>query len=212
MATSAVRFPRKANPGAAKGGRREAIPLAALRVLGLHGSRGLTHRAIDQHLGMPIGTTSAYFRRREDLIGAALRELFRIDLDRLDRVIERLLGDGRKPTLDDVAAFFAGMMREVRFETDDAMKLARYECFLLARRDPEADRLLREMFDTRQERDCQLFASLGASDPMASAVRLGFVVRGAFFTLAFLPEPSERLDLLDEAYFKREILAALASA
>lgn len=193
----------------AKGNRREAIGRGALRVLGLYGSRGLTHRAIDQHLGLPMGTTSAYFRRREDLVGAAIQELFRVDIERLDAVIERLLGSARTPTLDDVAGFFAGMLNEVRFGTDDVSKLARYECFLLARRDPGADQLLKAMFDQRQERDTQLFSSLGAKDPINAAIRFGFAVRGAFFSLAFLPEPAERLDQLGEAYFRRELLAAM---
>jgi AcrR family transcriptional regulator len=59
-------------------GRREALLDAAIAVLGRHGMRGLTHRAVNAEAGVPPGTVSNYFPTREALLGGVV-----------DRVVER---------------------------------------------------------------------------------------------------------------------------
>ncbi len=49
--------------------RRHALADAGLRVLAESGARGLTHRAVDTEAGVPLGTTSNYFRSRDALLG-----------------------------------------------------------------------------------------------------------------------------------------------
>jgi DNA-binding transcriptional regulator YbjK len=49
--------------------RRHALADAGLRVLADSGARGLTHRAVDTEAGVPLGTTSNYFRSRDALLG-----------------------------------------------------------------------------------------------------------------------------------------------
>lgn len=48
--------------------RRSALADAGIAVLAREGSRGLTHRAIDEEADVPQGTTSNYFRSRDALI------------------------------------------------------------------------------------------------------------------------------------------------
>lgn len=60
--------------------RRELAAGAALSVLAAHGSRGLTHRAVDTEAGLPPGSTSNYFRTRSSLLEAALRRHIELDL------------------------------------------------------------------------------------------------------------------------------------
>ena len=50
--------------------RRRAILEAATTVLAHHGNRGRTHRAVDREAGLPEGSSSAYYRTREALLGA----------------------------------------------------------------------------------------------------------------------------------------------
>ncbi|GAA1923243.1 TetR/AcrR family transcriptional regulator [Nocardioides hwasunensis] len=50
--------------------RRREILAAATTVLAQQGNRGLTHRAVDREAGLPEGSSSAYFRTRDALIGA----------------------------------------------------------------------------------------------------------------------------------------------
>lgn len=50
--------------------RRREILAAATTVLARTGNRGLTHRAVDREAGLPEGSSSAYFRTRDALLGA----------------------------------------------------------------------------------------------------------------------------------------------
>lgn len=50
--------------------RRHEILSAATTVLARSGTRGLTHRAVDREAGLPEGSSSAYFRTRDALMGA----------------------------------------------------------------------------------------------------------------------------------------------
>ncbi|MFM2373043.1 MAG: hypothetical protein RIS85_2765 [Pseudomonadota bacterium] len=192
-----------------RGQRRRAIAQAALEILGTHGSKGLTHRAIDHHLNFPDGTTSAYFRRREDLIGAVVRELFQSDFTRYDTSIGELIASNQALTLEDAVSFFHDLVQNVRLRISETTQLARYECFLLARRDKEANRLLQDLFAAREQLDERIFRMIGATDPKDAAARLGYTLRGVFFTIAFLPEPTDRLDLVDRAFIRREIVTAM---
>ena len=69
--------------------KREQVLDAAIELLGTKGSRGLTHRGVDEIAAMPTGSTSNYFRTRETLLaGVAGRLVERdhsdwADLDRL---------------------------------------------------------------------------------------------------------------------------------
>lgn len=62
--------------------RRREILAAAMIVLARQGNRGLTHRAVDREAGLAEGSSSAYYRSRDALIGALG-----------DFVAERLAGD-----------------------------------------------------------------------------------------------------------------------
>src|SRR5690606_3757177 len=55
--------------------RRDRLGDAAIEVLASEGSRGLTHRAVDQRAGLPTGTTANYYRSRESLLTAAAERI-----------------------------------------------------------------------------------------------------------------------------------------
>ena len=55
--------------------RRRILADAGLELLAEEGSRGLTHRAVDRLAGVPIGTTSNYFRDRETLIAGLVERI-----------------------------------------------------------------------------------------------------------------------------------------
>ncbi|TDQ47252.1 TetR/AcrR family transcriptional regulator [Actinorugispora endophytica] len=48
--------------------RRAALLDGAIEVLAREGARGLTQRAVDKEAAVPVGTTSNYFRNRDDLL------------------------------------------------------------------------------------------------------------------------------------------------
>lgn len=52
--------------------RRDDLLDAAISLLGEHGVRGLTHRAVDAAAGLPAGSTSNYFRTKDALLSAVV--------------------------------------------------------------------------------------------------------------------------------------------
>lgn len=117
--------------------RRRTIADAGLRVLAQDGSRGLTHRAVDDAAGVPTGTTSNYFRSRDALIAGLV-----------DRIGERL-----SPTPQDIAAratdtpsreLFADYLRDIvrRLTDDREVTLALFELRLESTRRPELAAIL----------------------------------------------------------------------
>jgi AcrR family transcriptional regulator len=112
--------------------RRRLLADAGLGVLAREGSRGLTHRAIDQAAGVPVGTTSNYFRSREALIAG---------------LVERI-GERIGPTEEDIArrdaerpsrALFADYLRDIvrRLTAEREVTLALFELRLESSRRPE---------------------------------------------------------------------------
>lgn len=116
--------------------RRTAIADAAIHTLALAGSRGLTHRAVDRAAGLPLGSTSYYFRSRADLLRAAVDRLAELDSAALQ------LEDG-----DSLADDLARVVDQFLTSERDRV-LARYELALEAVRRPE----LRELMDTGTRR------------------------------------------------------------
>jgi DNA-binding transcriptional regulator YbjK len=117
--------------------RRTALADAGITVLAREGSRGLTHRAVDAEAGVPVGTTSNYFRNRESLItglferiGARLAPA-QADLDA--RASEQ-------PSRELFAAYVRDIVR--RLTTNREVTLALYELRLEAARRPELAALL----------------------------------------------------------------------
>jgi DNA-binding transcriptional regulator YbjK len=60
-------------------GRRARIADAAITTLAERGSRGLTHRAVDEAASLPTGSTSYYYRSRAELLQAAVSRLAELD-------------------------------------------------------------------------------------------------------------------------------------
>ncbi|MEU1949413.1 TetR/AcrR family transcriptional regulator, partial [Streptomyces sp. NPDC020125] len=143
--------------------RAELIADTALGLLAERGMRGLTHRAVDEAAGLPLGSTSNHARTRAALLKAAVRRLAQREAevltpDEMPRSAEAA-PDGADPVAEvDRAARVAEVDRAARVaEAADALSLAlhrsltaqrdlliaRYELALEATRRPE----LREFYD-----------------------------------------------------------------
>lgn len=132
-------------PDSEAASRRELAAHAALSVLAAQGSRGLTHRAVDNQAGLPPGSTSNYFRTRSALLEAALRRHIELDLPPAELVAQLDAAD-----LDQEQArelLFAALARVIDPEARP-MIAARYELMLEATRREE----LREIYNRSRER------------------------------------------------------------
>lgn len=105
--------------------RRTQIADAIIETLAREGSRGLTHRAVDDTAGLPRGSTSYYLRTRASLLDAAVDRLAQTDAIALRR--------RRGETLAELLARLVEQLRSA----DRDRTLARYELSLEAVRRPE---------------------------------------------------------------------------
>ncbi|PJJ57729.1 TetR family transcriptional regulator [Mumia flava] len=121
---------------APKDDRRTRIADAVIQTLAERGSRGLTHRAIDEHLDLPAGSTSYYARSRADLLACAVPRLAALDARALARHQE-------SGPLDAIRA----VLRASRRGDGRARTLARYELVLESVRRPDLQAALAEGTD-----------------------------------------------------------------
>lgn len=75
--------------------RRTAILDAAIEVLSTEGGRGLTHRAIDRRLDLPLGSTANHFSTRDALLRAVTDRLLELVIVDLEPIPERRLSKDR---------------------------------------------------------------------------------------------------------------------
>ncbi|MBX3093245.1 MAG: TetR family transcriptional regulator [Cryobacterium sp.] len=115
--------------------RREEIADAGIRLIAGRGLRALTHRAIDNELGLAVGSTSYYARTRRELIALIAHRL-------AHRTRDDLTASPVPPKLDvpTAAAMMAALLDEMSRRSPD--HLARFALLLELRDDDELHALL----------------------------------------------------------------------
>lgn len=117
--------------------RRSELADAAIAVLAREGARGLTHRAVDRHAGVPAGTTSNYFRSRAALLeGLTARIGERLSPE--PEVLAELAS--HPPGLDSYARHVRDIARRLLRDRD--VTLAWFELRLESARRPEVAALM----------------------------------------------------------------------
>lgn len=145
--------------------RQAALSDAGLRLIARDGLRGLTHRAVDAEAGVPLGSTSYYFRTRDELVSACVRRIVELD------VFEVSAGGvaEHRVTADQLAQMGADLMW--RWITADADRhLARYELLLHSRRRPELAGQLHAAVDRLRSAVAAVLATQGCAEPERTAV------------------------------------------
>jgi DNA-binding transcriptional regulator YbjK len=167
-------------------GRFEVIADAAIALVAELGMRGLTHRAVDVRAGLPVGSTSAYFRTRKALIEALVRRI--ADLDRADLERRALPADASPATfperlgagdLDELAGQIAALL-DGWLTTGRTRTLARYACLLEATHHPELRTILAYGNASRAQARA-LLAAAGAEDPDVAGAHFVACVDGLLF-------------------------------
>jgi DNA-binding transcriptional regulator YbjK len=164
--------------------RRTEILDGALGVLAEQGMRGLTHRAVDAAAGLPVGSTSYYFRSRSALVTGCVARLLELDLETEVPAVAQAA-----PDVDAVAEVLTrvglAMAVDQRHRT-----LARYELSLAAVRDPDLRAELVRGGDTIRRLGAATLAALGADDPRGAADEVAAVLDGLVFA-ALVRGPQE---------------------
>ena len=165
--------PRKNGMDAAE--RRVEAVDAAIEVLAKRGARGLTHREIDRSLQWPIGSTTNYYPRRNDLLTAIAARIIQRDLEDF-AVLETDLANRGDMTVDLLAwrlvrLFEYWVSPEHRYRT-----LARAEILFETTRNQEVETAARDQMVIAESSFHRIFATLGSADPVGSAQLLSFLV------------------------------------
>jgi DNA-binding transcriptional regulator YbjK len=158
----ASRGKKRKAPDPAK--RRVEIADAALTVLGSAGSRGLTHRAVDEAAALPPGSTSNYFRTREALLEAAARRHLELDMPPAE-LLEALTQDKAPLTREQLKALIFAALEPVLAEATRGRLLARYELTLESSRRRELRVVMDELRRTVTELTTIALRRSGCEEP-----------------------------------------------
>jgi DNA-binding transcriptional regulator YbjK len=171
--------------------RRTRIADAVITVLAERGSRGLTHRAVDEVAGLPTGSTSYYFRSRAELLAAAVPRLADLDAAALDRG-----GDPRQRLVQILGDSLHGAGR--------TRTLARYELVLEATRRPEIHRALAAGTERMLEALAALFPSGPPEEAQTRARDMLAFIDGLLLASVTSPEqqrsPTDLADALTRVF------------
>ncbi|MBO2457939.1 TetR/AcrR family transcriptional regulator [Actinomadura violacea] len=180
--------------------RRRVLAEAAIGTLARAGTRGLTHRAVDETAGLPPGSCSYYFRTRQALLQAAVEHLAETDLAEM---AERPPLD-RPATLDDVAGQAAALIAHWAGAGRDRV-LARYELVLESTRRPELRTVLEAAAARHRALMGDILAAAGAPVPAGRVPALIACLDGLLHDQVAGPAPLPAPEL-------REALATLLTS
>ncbi|BAL88281.1 putative TetR-family transcriptional regulator [Actinoplanes missouriensis 431] len=156
--------------------RHRLVADAALDVLAEHGSRGLTHRAVDTAAGLPAGSTSYYYRSRAALLSACVERLVERDHEELDGLTTMIAGADREALTDSLAGVLRHWLGAGR-----QRHLARYELTLESVRRPEVAGQLHRSGEELRGRIAEILGGLGAAEPPRQARWLVACIDGILF-------------------------------
>ena len=121
---------RKVGRGEAK--RRQILD-AAVRVIGTGGLASLTHRAVAEAAGVPLGSMTYYFRDREELVDQTMSYAVEIERQRMSSILDSVTGE---PTVKRSVELLTEIFLDKTI-ADPLYDLALFEMFMEATRNPE---------------------------------------------------------------------------
>jgi TetR/AcrR family transcriptional regulator, regulator of biofilm formation and stress response len=145
-------------------GRREQILEAALRVIGRSGREAVTHRAVAEEAGVPLGSTTYYFDSRDDLLAQALEYVAASETARFGELADDLR------SVETPAELADRLTSELVAAADDrVVYTAEYEIWLEAGRRPELHEAAQSWCNAEQRAVAVALEALGSSDPATDA-------------------------------------------
>ncbi len=133
---------------------------AAIKILGAHGARALTHRAVDRELGVPEGSTSNYFRTRHALLEAVFKQICALDILFIERLAE--ISSSMEPGFESVVRLVTTALDNWLVEPQHRQRQrARIEIYLISSGDEKLASVVSEFRDEFRRRLTEVFAHLG---------------------------------------------------
>jgi DNA-binding transcriptional regulator YbjK len=166
--------------------RRAALADSAIAILADQGIHKLTHRNVDRHAGVPLGTTANYFPQRDELLDAAAH-----------RIVELVLKDtsaaaGAEPPRPLRGPQLANLLGDSLYvaATDQRSRyLAIYELLLEATRRPHLRSTLAAISVATEDATLALHHQLGLRSTRAEVQAMTTLYGGALFALVTTVSP-----------------------
>lgn len=161
--------PGNATPGAPprqdrSRARREALLRAAIELLGETGVRSVTHRAVAERAGVPLASTTYYFRSVRELVEEALKLHVAERVAELESLVEVALhASGASVTQ------LAERMAAVLVAAPPPTLVAQYQMYLEAGRNPALQPAATEALAAFEGLIGRVLSALGAREPQAAA-------------------------------------------
>ncbi len=157
--------------------RRQAICGAALDLAATGGNRAITHHAIDDRLGIARGSTSYYYRTRQELLEAAIEHLATTSRQAFHSALA--VPDDCNAPLEGAAELIAGQL-DLLLGDRRRDALARYALAADTAGNEELRRALAVCLFSLPAAE-ELLKSLGALDPNQAARDLISLLEGLLF-------------------------------
>jgi DNA-binding transcriptional regulator YbjK len=151
---------------------RERSLRAATELIGTQGIRALTHVRVDEHAGLPRGSTSNSFRTRAALLNGVVEHMLAIELPAMAPRLE-----ARTP--DELADALADLF-DVLVEENRTVTAARLALFVEAGHDPELRAALASGRSAIDGALLPALAGLGAPDPGLATQAIASCFEGLF--------------------------------
>ena len=169
--------------------RREAILRATLRIIGRHGTAGVTHRAVAEEAGVALASTTYYFASKDELLEQAYDLAARDEVARLEALVRELSASEADPDqwLEATIATLAGELTR-----EPELRLASFELLLEAARRPAVRESVSRWLQAYRGLSVAGAVATGSPCPELDAeITIAFLTGLALFQLA---TPHERYE------------------
>jgi TetR/AcrR family transcriptional regulator, regulator of biofilm formation and stress response len=165
--------------------RRKLILHCTLELIERSGIEAVTHRAVGEECGVPLGSVTYYFPTRDELLREALELWVDEEVERLSAVAEAITAEGLSPS--EGAARWGELLRG-----NDPHQASQFELYLHASRTPELREAAAQAFAAYERVAAAALraAGLPAEDAAESAAL--FVALADGMGLRRLAEPGAR--------------------
>lgn len=183
--------------------RRDLLLRTTLALIAERGVEGVSHRAVAEAAGVPLGSTTYWFKSRQQMVTEALEQFVREEVEGLNERLGGLLAG--EPSATRLAGEFTGLLM-TQLGEDRLRTVAQYTLLQEAIRRPELEAVCRDWTAAWDAALTGVFASLGVPSPELEAQMFLAMLDGLLLNQLATPCADVEENLISpalEAWFSR---------